>query len=519
MSPTKRIILNVIATYGRSLYAIILGLLVGRWAYLALGSVDYGLMGLVGGLAAFITFFNSILATSVSRFYAVSVGSAQIECSSEAGLVECRKWFNTAVFVHLAVPALLMVVGYPIGVWVVKNFLTIPPERIESCVWVLRFVCISCFIGMATVPFVAMYTAKQYIAELTIYSAASATLNVFFLYFMVTHPGDWLVKYSAWTCFIQSLPQIVILWRALVVFDECVFKVKYMLDFMRLRQLFCFAWWRMFGTLGWLLQNQGISILINKYFGPVYNASMTVTSTINGHANSLTNALIGAFSPAITQSYGAKKFDVMKSMSYRSDKFGLILSLVFFIPLSLEIREVLHLWLKTPPPAAVGISLIAMLGIVAHNASIGFSSAISATGRIAWPQTVMGGIYMLVLPVAWMVCHFRFSIYYVVAVAAVALALNTVVRAFFAWRLLKMSIERWLFGIILPVSIVILVSGMAGCLPMYFIKPSLWRVVLTTLCVESMFLPLAWFWVLDDVERRFLTIRLTSVVGRMNVRV
>ena len=126
---------------------------------------------------------------------------------------------------------------------------------------------------------------------------------------------------------------------------------------------------------------------------------------------------------------------------------------------------------------------------------------------------------MLVLPVAWMVCHFRFSIYYVVAVAAVALALNTVIRAFFAWRLLKMSIERWLFGIILPVSIVILVSGMAGCLPMYFIKPSLWRVVLTTLCVESVFLPLAWFWVLDDVERRFLTIRLTSVVGRMNVRV
>ena len=41
---------------------------------MALGEVDYGLMGVVGGLTAFISFLNGIMASGVGRFYALSVG-------------------------------------------------------------------------------------------------------------------------------------------------------------------------------------------------------------------------------------------------------------------------------------------------------------------------------------------------------------------------------------------------------------------------------------------------------------
>ena len=55
MSPNRRIVLNIVATYGRSVYALVLGLLTARWALSALGEVDFGLMGLVGGLTGFIS--------------------------------------------------------------------------------------------------------------------------------------------------------------------------------------------------------------------------------------------------------------------------------------------------------------------------------------------------------------------------------------------------------------------------------------------------------------------------------
>ena len=73
MTANARIVLNILATYGRSLYALVLGLFTARWALQALGQVDYGLMGVVGGLAAFISFLNSLMAAAVARLYAVNV--------------------------------------------------------------------------------------------------------------------------------------------------------------------------------------------------------------------------------------------------------------------------------------------------------------------------------------------------------------------------------------------------------------------------------------------------------------
>ena len=57
MSPNRRIFLCIIATYGRSLYALVIGLFCGRRTLMALGEVEYGLMGVVGGLMVFIGFF------------------------------------------------------------------------------------------------------------------------------------------------------------------------------------------------------------------------------------------------------------------------------------------------------------------------------------------------------------------------------------------------------------------------------------------------------------------------------
>lgn len=40
MSPNRRIFLNIVATYGRSLYALVIGLFCGRWTLMALGQVN-----------------------------------------------------------------------------------------------------------------------------------------------------------------------------------------------------------------------------------------------------------------------------------------------------------------------------------------------------------------------------------------------------------------------------------------------------------------------------------------------
>ena len=78
----------------------------------------------------------------------------------------------------------MLIIGYPIGDYAIRHaWLNIPPDRVEACLWVFRFSCLSGFLGLVTVPFNAMYGAKQYIAELTVYSFVTTTLNVCFLYY------------------------------------------------------------------------------------------------------------------------------------------------------------------------------------------------------------------------------------------------------------------------------------------------------------------------------------------------
>ena len=111
MTGKRRIMINMIATYGRSLYALVIGLFCGRWALMALGQSDFGLIGLIGGMTAFVSFLNSILAAAVGRFYAVKVGEAKRAKNYDEGVEECRKWFNTALSIHSVIPVITSTTG------------------------------------------------------------------------------------------------------------------------------------------------------------------------------------------------------------------------------------------------------------------------------------------------------------------------------------------------------------------------------------------------------------------------
>lgn len=508
MTENKRIILNTAATYGRSIYALVCGLFSGRWALMALGQTDYGLMGVVGGLTAFIAFFNSWLSYSIARFYAYSVGLAKARPAE--GLEECRRWFSIAVLIHTAVPCALIAAGYPLGMWAVREWLTIPPERVEACVWVFRFVCLSCFVGMVNVPYTAMYTAKQYIAELTVYSFATTTLNVCVLWFMVTHPGDWLVRYALWTCLLSVIPQVIICLRARAIFPECRFRLGYCRSRRHFRQLCDFAGWQLFGALGWLARAQGVMLLVNKFFGPRVNAAMTVAGSVNSHANTLSSAMIGAFTPAITTECGAGDEARMRRLAERSSKFGLTLSLLFLLPLALELREVVTLWLKEPPPFTVGLCYLMMADLLCNTATTGQGTAITAKGRIAAFQLALGLTCFLALPLAWVFVANGCNVYAVGGSVAFISAVHMGVRLWFARRLAGMSIRKWAFRAVFPVGVATAAAGAVGALPHLFMAPSIWRVGVTTLVAEAVFLPLLWGVVFDAEERAFVLTRVRA---------
>lgn len=511
MSPNRRIFLNIVATYGRSLYALVCGLFISRWVLAALGKTDFGLYGVVGGLTVFIAFLNTLLSIATGRFYAYAEGQAQKsarEGQAELGLEECRKWFSTAVLLHTVVPLVLLVIGYPSGMYAVEHWLTIPPDRMDACRWVFRFVCISCFVGMLNVPFQAMYTAKQYIAELTVYGVAATTANVFFMYYMVTHPGEWLAKYALWMCFVSVVPQMLICLRALKVFPECRYRGSYAWNKARILELSSFAFWQAFGGLGAVLRGQGIQILVNKYFGPVYNASMSIANQVSAQSQTLSGAMQAAFAPAITAACGAGRYDEMRALAYRTSKFGMLLALIFVLPLALELRTVLNLWLIEPPPYTAELCWCILLMAIIDKSAAGHMLAVAAKGKIAAYQTFLGGSLILTLPLAWIMVVVGFGFVSIGWAMVITMMMCSWGRVWFARRLVGMSARYWLIKIMLPMGLVAGVVGAVGFMVRFLLASSLGRVLSTAIVCETLLLPLAWFVLLDSSERLYLTNRI-----------
>ena len=502
MSPGRRILINVLATYGRSLYALILGLFTARWTLEALGSTDYGLLGLIGGLAAFVSFLNKILANSVVRFYAVSVGAAKRSGNEINGLETCRAWFNTACSIHMLIPLALVAIGYPIGIWAIDSFLTIPNDRIADSVWVWRFTCLSCFVGMFNVPFTAMYTAKQEIAELTIYSFITSTCNACFVCYMVNHPGVWLARYSLWTCMIAIVPQIIIAVRAMIKYPECHFSRRLWFSFDRCKQLARFAFSRFWADFSGLLSSQGQSILVNKFMGPIYNASMTLGNSISAHTSTLSAALIGAFTPAVGNMCGERRTESMKRLCYMACRHGCVLLLVFALPVVLEIDEILKLWLINPPPFAAEIATAILVRAALEKMTSGYPMAIYSQGErvmtYGW-SVGWSGVSGVIISSLFFLCGLGM---WSVAIGLVTSKFITVgIRLFYGKTLIGFEPRDWIYKVFIPISTTVIASGGFASLLRLFAEPSLLRVVITVFIADIIFISLVWFFVLEGCER------------------
>lgn len=508
MTPNRRIFLNVIASYGRSVLAIACGLFSTRWVLMALGQTDMGLYGLVGGLTLFVSFFNTQFSIAISRYFAHSIGLAKKDSNDAEALEECRHWFNVAFFIHILLPLLLVCIGYPLGAYAITHeWLTIPLDRVESCVWVWRYTCIGCLVGMITVPFYGMFTAKQYIAEVTVYSVVQTVLKTVFIYFMTTCPGDWLSKYAFGMMLILVVPAILVTARALQIFPECKFYLPYMWDMGRVRQIISYVSWQVVGSAGFVLRHTGVSVLVNKILGPKANAAMSIGNTVSAETAVLTSSLNGAFAPAITTACGAGDLNKMRQLAFSSCKFGVCLTALFALPLLLEIDEVLRLWLKNPPDFAREFCLCLIVCAILEKSMAGHVLAVNATGKLSRFQSCHGVSLMLALP-AVALLYWAVPGIWSIGIALIAtMILSVIITVVVARKITGMSVMYWTRNVMLPNIVLCMVSLLMGFLPRLFLTSSFCRVIVTSCFTVAAFMPMAWFCVLSSTERDYIVKR------------
>ena len=485
---------------------------------MALGHESFGLFGVVGSLVLFVSFINVQFSAALSRFYALSIGKANAATDKIRAISECREWFTTGVMIHTILPLLLIILGYPLGKMVIMSgWLTIPEERVAICVWLWRFAMISCFISMVNVPFQAMFTAKQYIAELTAYSMIQVLFRTGFVYYMTTIDKDWLLGYGFAMCIIAIVPQMVICIRAIKVFPECRMLLSSMMSSKRIKQLASYAGWQAFGGIGYLARHQCLQIIVNKIFGPKVNAAYTVGSTVGGEAAALTGALNGAFGPAVTTAYGEGNLQRMTKLAYTASKFGTFLTMIFAVPLGLEISEVLKIWLKHPPKYAESLCLCWLVVVVLEKLSLGQGQAIRAVGKVALFQLFRGTACLTAIPlsvVSILICR---QPYMVCVALIITTSLACLSDVFVARLYTGLSARYWLRSIVLPLCCIVVVGILSGICLQAIMTQSLVRLAVVTFCSTSLMCISAWNILFDAEDRIYLTFKVKGYIKNLGV--
>jgi len=495
MNTSQRLILNTTAVYTRSLLSAGLALFSSRWVLNSLGQIDFGLFSLVGSVLIFIAFFNTVMATSASRHFAYAIGQGDSH--------EVNRWFNAALSIHLCFAIALTLAGWSVGDYLITHMFNVPPDRIAVCRQVFHISLISLFTGMFSIPFIAMFKAKQRIAELSVWDMMHSFLNFAFAWYLTTTSGDMLFVYAFGITVILVFFHSVLVVRAAMNFQECNLVFRQWFDRKRLGEIFSFACWNLIGSLGVTLRDQGSAILLNVYFGPKVNASYGIAKQVSAQTGQLAGAMLGAFSPEITSREGRGERSGMIDLSLRASKFGTLLVLVFLVPLVVEMEYVLQLWLVTPPMYTETLCRLILFTFLIDRLTTGYMLAINAHGRIAGYQATLGGILVLTLPLVWLFLHLGFPPPSVGIAFIITMTLCSFGRVIWARYLLDAPILLWLKSVLIPCSSVGIVSMFAAAVPFHLLPSGFLRLALVTVSSLIAYSVLTWFIALDRRERTF----------------
>lgn len=503
---SRRVILNTTASYIRSVISVGLALFSSRWVLTALGQTDFGLLFVVGSLIVCVAFLNSVLGVSVARYFSYALGKGECE--------DVNHWFNTALVIHLLMPTVLILVGWPIGEYCLKYVLTIPPERVLACLWVFRLSLISTFLSMSGVPFLAMFFAKQQIAEIAFWGFLQTLLTFSLAFFIGYMPGDRLVIYSGCMVLIASLMILIQIARAAVIFKECRIKYRYWFDGARTKELFTFSAWNIIGTMGSMLRSQGNAFMLNLFYEPKINAAFGIANQVSMQANVLSEAMSQAMSPEITAAAGRGDSHRLHALSLQASKFGFLLAMLISIPLWIEMENVLQLWLCVPPEYTVVFTRITIITFLVDKTTTGNMIAINAKGKIGAYQATVGVVMLLTLPLSYFMLKFLqvpSAALYAILITSVGCSIG---RVLWGRALLGHAPNVWVVSVLWRCLIVGIPVAVLAILPHLLMQPSILRlftVFSVSACSVAVF---GWVLGLTCQERTFFILGAESVLAK-----
>lgn len=466
---TRRIAKNTLVLYVRTLFTMLVSLYTSRVILNTLGVSDFGIINVVGGVVGMFSVISNSLSSSISRFITFELGHGNFN--------KLRLIFSTSVNIQIGISLIIVILAECIGVWFINHKLNIPEGRLIAANWVFQCSLLSFVIGLISVPYNACIIAHERMSAFAYISILETILKLVIVYMLFISPYDKLISYSILFVIVAIIIRLIYGWYCHNHFAESHYKFVY--DKSLIKEMSGFAGWSFFGNGAYMLNTQGVDMLINIFFGVTLNAAKGVASQVQNAVMQFVGNFTVALNPQITKSYASGDREYMNKLVCRGARFSYFLLLIFTVPIVCEADYILHLWLKTVPEYAPIFLRLMLFGTLMTLLGNTMLTAIFATGKIRKYQLAVTIVGCFVFPLTWLA--FRMGLppettYYIYIVIYFLLVF---VRLYIAKGLLKFPVQLYLFDVVFRVVIVSVVAFIVPLIVIRYFEPGFLRLCIS----------------------------------------
>ena len=335
-----RVARNTLVLYFRMLAVLAVGLFASRIQLQALGVENYGLYQVAMATVGLFAFLNGALGMASSRFLTVEMGQGTIG--------RLKRVFSTVLTAHVLAAVVIAVLLETVGVFVLDSKLNIAPERLGAVKWAFHCGVVSTALEITQVPYTAVIIARERMSAFAFMALYDVGMRLLIVYLLFVSPFDRLAFFA--TLLMLSSCVSIAIYRIYCIRHFTESRYRRVFEWKTLKSIFGFMGWQFLSQIVFLLVFQTVTLLNQRYFGPVVVAASAVAAGAHGYVNGFIANFKAAANPQIMKLYAAQRHLEAKALLKDTVHYSAFLLLILGVPLCFYAPEVLSLWLGDNVP-------------------------------------------------------------------------------------------------------------------------------------------------------------------------
>lgn len=445
----KKIAINTIYLYIRMGILMLVKLYTSRVLLQTLGIDNYGAWIAVASFIVIFSFIGSPLVTATQRFLNFEMGS---------GGDKLRHIFCTSLIIFVFAAVILVVLLETAGLWFVNYKMTYGNASLTQINIVYQFSIITLVLNLIRLPYEAViiaYEKMSFYAKISIIEGAFLLLSVYVL--KLVGAESRLALYGGLCLLTQSI--IYISYRCYCRSNFSCARFKVLFDKQLAKSISVFSGWNFFGALSSMAAVQGVNIIINLFYGVVFNATFGIANQVRAAVGAIVDNLQKASNPQIVKSYASDERDRVISLVINVGKYSFLLVFMIAVPVMINMPYLLHLWLgESLPPKSVDFCVLAIVQLLFVCFSSPMDTAVFATGKIKSYQLTLSAIIifnLIITYIAFLLGYPPVSAMYVKVFVEMVVLLT---RIIFLKYKIGLSLKGYFRQMIIPCVLVIVGS-------------------------------------------------------------